>query len=228
MFHTNTEFANQCSHGKYKKDKENIRLESTLSFRFHDNAFFFCFCKFFCFLFWKITYTISIFAIPIFPSPISTRKEMFPGIKSTFHTRFRLITHKMATCFRVFIIFLQRVKKSAFFSVQCYLKTCNFPWKIWTHVREFKHMAFSTKKGPNFGYIKWALAGWCFEIKLIPLAKVQTTPRPRRKWFAFWKNLFLYQVETPPRKSPFYISKIWPLFRGKRHIYLSYSTFTSY
>ena len=56
-------------------------------------------------------------------------------------------------------------------------------------------MAFSTKKGPNFGNIKWALAGWCFEIKLIPLAKVQTTPRPRRKWFVFWKNLILYQVE---------------------------------
>ena len=50
-------------------------------------------------------------------------------------------------------------------------------------------IAFSTKKGPNFGKIKWALAGWCFEIKLIPLAKVQTTPGPRRKWFVFWKKL---------------------------------------
>ena len=29
---------------------------------------------------------------------------------------------------------------------------------------------------------------WCFEIKFIPLAKVQTTPGRRRKWFVFWKK----------------------------------------
>ena len=59
----------------------------------------------------------------------------------------------------------------------------------------FLNMAFSTKKGPNFGNIKWALAGWCFEIKLIPLAKVQTTQGPEENDLFFWKNLILYQVE---------------------------------
>ena len=70
-------------------------------------------------------------------------------------------------------------------------------------------MAFSTKKGPNFGYIKWALAGWCFEIKLIPLTKVQTTPRPRRKWFVFWKNAILYQVEISQKTSTWYKIKFF-------------------
>ena len=65
----------------------------------------------------------------------------------------------------------------------------------WSGNKNFPYGVFH-EKGAKFWTYKMGSCGWCFEIKLIPLAKVLTIPRPRRKWFVFWKNLILYQVEV--------------------------------